>query len=212
MKLLQKERILNLISNIRKTTFYSSADAPERARIGLYVLQGQLDQLKVYVQRIEDDYIKSFFSQLNTDFNFSDQESAIRTLNKITPIFEEIEDYLLQDDYESIFSLSQDSSSTLQKDKHTPQSQEIELNSEELEAVRREIAKGALEKAIQLLTSMAIENDIYSDNLLSLESRLNFLRSEYAKGKISFEDYSPKHASLIFSIITEYNELKRIGK
>ena len=102
MKPHQIERLKTLINEIRNTTIYDSGDYPQEAEIGNYVLQRQMEKLKVAIHRIDDDFIKSQVGQIDSNFEQNDQPSAIFALNKVLPLLDEIEDYLDDASYNKI--------------------------------------------------------------------------------------------------------------
>ena len=194
MKVYQIERLLNLIDEIRRTSFYDPALEPEKAEAAVYIVQQQLNKLKIYAQRVDDNFIKSEVDKIIVDFDY--QHEAINQYNKTLPILEEIEDFLIQEGYESISNLSFDNSSNQSG------------NQKNIENIKKEIIKGNLELAIKDLIPIFQEKKISDDELILAQNRLSTLKLEYQKGLIPFEDFLRHNTSIVVSILTKMNELK----
>lgn len=199
MKIHQKERLLNLITEIRNTTFYDPSFEPELAEAGIYILQGQLHKLKIYVQRIDDNFIKSEVDKIDLNFSSYDQQEAIGQYNRALPILDEIEDFLLFEDYESISKFNLEN----------PKKQSIgDQNSKNIQKIKKELITGNLENAINELIPIFQDRGISDDELILAQNRLSTLKSEYEKGLISFEDFLRFNTGIVISIISKMNELK----
>jgi len=201
----QKERLLNLIQELKNTTFWIGSDS-ERLEVEIYVLQGRLEKLKLYVKRIENSFIKEQISEIRTDFEPFDRVEAIRQFNKVRPFLEEIEDYLLQENYEAISGFLNENTSNESK---IVISENEKIEKELLQAIRKEISTGDLGKAIESLIAIKDNTQFSIDNLILIQNRIATINSEYNKGLISIEVFLRLNSKTVISVITELNELNK---
>jgi len=201
----QKERLLNLIQELKNTTFWIGSDS-ERLEVEIYVLQGRLEKLKLYVKRIENSFIKEQISEIRTDFEPFDRVEAIRQFNKVRPFLEEIEDYLLQENYEAISGFLNENTSNESK---IVISENEKIEKELLQAIRKEISTGDLGKAIESLIAIKDNTQFSIDNLILIQNRIATINSEYNKGLISIEVFLRLNTKTVISVITELNELNK---
>ncbi len=206
MNINQKERLLDLIRELRKTTFPDRGDFPEEAEVNLYILHGQLEKLKMYTKRIEDEFIREQISELDINFDFIDQQEVIRVFNKAQSLFGEIEDFLLQDNYESIANFAHyDNTSESTSDK-IEYSQRLP-NAEDIKQIKKAISKAELDEAIEKLDFALTERGMSTDNLLLIQGRLSLIKDEYERGTILFDEFSKCYVLILVSITKELNKI-----
>jgi len=199
----QKERIQFLINEIKNTEFYAPDSFPERAEIGMHILQGQIDRLKLYVKRIEDDFINKEVANLNSEFESQDYREGMRQFNLMLPLLDEIEDYLLDKNYNSITNFTLDS----RNKKVNNEMETKHIESVEIHEIKKEIAKGNLESALEMLLSIKNRENMSSDNILLAQNRLATIKGEYEKGIIEFENFIRLNTTIVIAVISEINEI-----
>lgn len=208
MNITQKKRILNLIDDLRQFTFYHPGDYPDKAEASLFDLQGKLEMLKIYTMRVDNEFIKSQISELFTEFDLSDQGIAMKQFNKSKALFEEIEDYVLQENYEAISGFNENTNENrlfINDDKR----RNINIDKKKIKTIQKQISIGELNEAIENLIILMEVMDLSNDNLIISQNRLSNIKAEYNRGVIEFKEFLRLNTSIVVLVITELNKIKR---
>jgi len=204
MKSYQKERLLNTIQQIRDTYFVDPAMI-EESESQILILQGRFEKLKVYVLRIEDEFIKEQVAKIISDFDPDDYRFAVIQFNKIIPILDEIEDYLFMEDYQSISTFKE----RIELQKQPYENANPDIDEAKLDSITKEIAKGNTMKALDYIISIRKENGLPLDDVLLLQSQISVIKKQYEKGVITFDDFITRNSRIVVSVITESNKLRK---